>query len=239
MPVFFHPEQKTFHLQGKSFSYCLHVGPDGVLYNLHWGKRLPDADLAFLMDSFWPSASFDLLSGYRPTELPGRGVGCYGTPALCALNADGNDVTALTYESHTVSRGKEPIPGLPATYVESDEEATSLTIRLRDNLTGLAADVTYTVFEQLNALARRMTLVNEGENALTLTHMQSASVPLYGMDYDLVHLRGAWARERQVVREAVGQARTRVESQRGASGHEENPFVALCEKSATAAPCGR
>ena len=233
MPISFHAEQNTFHLQGKSFSYCLYVGPDNVLYNLHWGKRLPDADLSFLMDSFWPTASFDLPAAYLPAELPGRGAGCYGAPALCALNADGNDITTLTYESHAISSGKAPIPGLPSTYVEADEEATTLTIRLRDKLTGLTADLTYTVFEQMDALTRRMTLTNEGENSLTLTHMQSASVPFYGMDYDLIHLKGRWAHERQVVRESVCQARVRIESQRGASGHEENPFAALCEKSAT------
>ena len=233
MPVCYHAASKTFHLQGKTFSYVLAVREDGTLLNLYWGSRLPDSEITYLMDGYQGSASFDPLFGHLPLEMPTRGTGYYGTPAVCAMNAQGNDLTCLTYEDYTIASGKAAIPGLPATYVESPDEATTLIIRLRDKLTSLCADISYTVFEQLDVLTRRTALVNEGSEKLTLTHMQSASVPLYGRDYDLVHLKGSWARERAVVRTPLGQASVRVESQRGASGHEENPFIALCEKSAT------
>ena len=233
MPITYHAKSKTFHIQGKSFSYVAAVREDGTLLNLHWGGRLPDGEITYLMDGYQGSASFDPLFGHLPLEAPTRGTGYYGTPAVCAMNAQGNDLTTLVYESYSIESGKSAIPGLPATYAESADEATTLSIRLRDSLTGLAAELTYTVFEQLDAMTRRMTLVNEGKDTLILTHMQSASVPFYGRDYDLVHLKGAWARERAVVRTPLGQASVRVESQRGASGHEENPFIALCETSAT------
>ncbi len=233
MPVMYHSGSKTFHLHGKSFSYVIAVQEDGTLLNLHWGARLPDGEITYLKEGYQGGASFDPLSAHLPLELPTRGTGYYGTPAVCALNAQGNDLTCMVYEDYSMAAGKAAIPGLPATYAESPEEATTLTLRLRDPLTGLRAELIYTVFEQLDAMTRRMRLINEGGETLTLTHMQSASVPMYGRAYDLVHLKGAWARERQVVRTPLGQAAVRVESQRGASGHEENPFIALCEKSAT------
>ncbi len=233
MPIFFNGQTCTFHLQGKSFSYCLHVLEDGTLVNLHWGSRLPDGDLTYLLDGYHAGASFDPLFGHLPLEVPTRGTGYYGDPAVCAVNAQGNDLTCLTYEGYEITAGKPAIPGLPATYAEDDAEATTLLIRLRDALTGLAVTLRYTVFEELDALTRSMYLVNEGREVLNLTHMLSASVPLYGRDFDMMHLKGAWARERAVVRTPLGQAAQRIESVRGASGHEENPFIALMEPSAT------
>lgn len=58
-------------------------------------------------------------------------------------------------------------------------------------------------------------------------------MPLYGDDYELIHLHGGWARERSVQRVPVGKASIRVQSLRGASSHEQNPFVALVKPGTT------
>ena len=78
-----------------------------------------------------------------------------------------------------------------------------------------------------------MELENGGAQNLTIRDAMAASVPLYGSNFDLIYLHGGWARERSVVRKPVGQAETRVYSERGASGHEKNPFIAVCDASAT------
>ncbi|MBR3503998.1 MAG: alpha-galactosidase [Clostridia bacterium] len=233
MPISFNESDKVFHLQGKTFSYCLMLHPEQGLLNLYWGSRLPDGEITYLINSFWGLASFDLGANRFPTELPTRGTGYYGTPAVCALNAQGNDLTKLTYVSHAIVPGKRRLEGLPAVYTEADSEATTLVITLKDALTGLTVEAEYTVLEDLDALTRSLRLTNGGAERLTLTHMQSASAPLYGDDYELINLNGAWARERQVVRTPLGRANTRVESQRGASGHEQNPFIALVKKDTT------
>ncbi|MBR0463306.1 MAG: alpha-galactosidase [Clostridia bacterium] len=233
MPVCFDEEKKVFHLQGKTFSYCLYLHPTEGLLNLYWGSRLPDGDIAYLLRSYWTAASFDLPPHRMPTELPTRGTGYFGTPAVCAQTQQGNDVTRLTYVNHRICAGKRKLSGLPAVYTESDDEATTLVITLKDELTGLTVEAEYAVLETLDALTRSLRIVNGGKERLTLTHMQSASVPLYGEDYELINLSGAWARERQVVRTPVGRANIRVESQRGASGHEQNPFIALVKKHTT------
>ena len=196
-------------------------------------KLLPDGDLGYLMTGYWGGASFDSPSSHAPHELPTRGTGYYGTPAVCAMNEQGNDLVKLSYVSHVITAGKKKLEGLPAVYTESDAEATSLVITMADPLTGLTVELQYSVLEDLDALTRSMRLVNAGAENLTLTHMQSASVPLYGCDYDYINLNGGWARERAVCRNPVGHATVRVESQRGASGHEQSPFIAVCEKAAT------
>ena len=233
MAIGYIAENRTFWLSGGDVSYVLHVDGAGLLMNLYWGKRVADGAIEPCMDCYPSGASFELQAGQLPYELPTRGSGWYGTPAVGAVNAQGNDVVVLTYVSHEIYAGKKPLPGMPATYVEDDSEATSLEILMEDKLTGLKVTACYSVYEKTGAITRSLKIVNGGEGDVSLTHAMAASVPVYGNDYDIVHLKGAWARERKPVRTALGEAEYRVQSQRGASSHEENPFVALCEKHAT------
>ena len=233
MPITYDAQQRTFHLCGRHFSYCLHVGTDGDLLCLYWGARLPSADITYLLDSYHDGASFDMRTNRLPYDMPTRGTGWYGTPACGAINRDGNDVVSLKYAAHRMYPGKPMIRGLPATYAEDDNEAQTLVVVLKDELTGLVTECSYSVFEELDVLTRSMQCINEGTETLTLTHMQSASVPLFGRDYDLIHLKGGWARERAVVRSPIGEASVRIQSQRGASGHEENPFLCVLQPDAT------
>ena len=233
MSIRYHSDSQTFYLSGGDVSYVLYVDENGTLLNLYWGKRVPDGSVSFEPDAYPEGASFDLAANRLPYELPVRGSGWYGTPAVSAINAHGDDIVVLKYLGHRVYAGKHPLDGLPATYVEQDDEASSLEIDLADPLTGLRVTAVYSIYEQTGALTRSLRLANGGANALTLNGAMAASVPLYGRDYELIHLKGAWARERGIVRTPVGQGEYRVFSQRGASSHEENPFVALCAPSAT------
>ena len=233
MPIAYDPAQRCFYLSGGRASYVLHVDANGSLMNLYWGERLADGALKPDPDAYPGNASFDLQTGHLPWELPTRWGGWYGTPAVCAVNADGNDIVSLKYVSHAIFAGKKPLDGLPATYVVDEAEADTLEIILADELTGLRVTASYTVFAASGALARSLRLENAGSAALELTGVLPASVPLWGKDYDIVHLKGAWARERRVIRRPLGEGEARVSSQRGASGHENNPFIALCEPSAT------
>lgn len=227
MPITIHSEKKLFHLFGKTFSYVLYVDEKGNLLNLYWGRKLPDGDVTYILKEFRGGASFDSEYSRLPFELPTVGTGYFGMPAVRARNEQGNDVTVLTYDSCAQVSGKPALSGLPAVYAEADGEASSLVIVLRDALTGLIARLKYTVMENLDVLTRSVELENGGSENLNLTNMLSASVPLPGNEYDILHLKGGWARERRIVRRPIGEATTRVESRRGASGHEENPFMAV------------
>ena len=228
MAIFFDPEEKTFQLQGKDFSYILYVDEEGRLLNLYWGEKLPEGKYAYLMDSYCGAASFDSREGRLPCEVATRGTGYYGEGALAVRNAAGNDTVCLTYAGYETYAGKKPLEGLPATYVENDEEAETLVIHMEDKLTGLKVDLSYTVFAGTDALARSMRLVNGSREDLTITELPVVSVPFFGMDFDAIHLHGAWARERHVERVRLTHGGVRVGSTRGASGHEQNPSLCLC-----------
>ncbi|MCQ2458452.1 MAG: alpha-galactosidase [Clostridia bacterium] len=230
MSFFYDEKYRSFYLSGGDVSYVMHVDDEGELENLYWGKRIPDGSVVPEMNRYYAVASFDRGDYRRPHELPVRGTGWYGTPAVDVINARGNDVVTLRYVSYTVYASKKPLPGMPAVYTETDNEADSLEILLEDPLTGLRVTSVYTVFNESGVITRHLSLENAGSEVLTVRGAMAASVPLYGNGYDLVHLKGSWARERSVIRVPQGEGEYRIFSQRGASGHEENPFLALCRK---------
>ena len=225
-------DQRTFFLSGGNVTYVLHRDPEDHLLCLYWGARIPDHSLAYCPEDFTSVASFDLPALRLPWDLPCRGSGWYGTPAVSVLNNHGDDITDLRVVSFRIAAGKPALPGLPALYTESAEEADTLTILLEDSLTGLQVEASYTVFSSSGAIARSLNIRNAGSSSLRLRALQSASVPLWESGLDLVHLKGAWARERAVIRTPSGEGEYRISSARGASGHEENPFLALCERNA-------
>ena len=232
MAILWNEATRHFNLQGKDFSYVMHVYEEGELLHLHWGAKLPDGDYTYVLKNCRGVASFDSPQGRTPLEMPTYGKGYYGDAALRVMNKAGNDMVVLTYVSHEIYAGKKPLCGLPATYVESDDEAETLVIHMEDKLTGLKVDMTYTVFTGTNALTRNVKLVNASDADLTIRSLPSASVPFYSMDFDVIHLHGAWARERHVERTALTHGGVRIESSRGASGHESNPYLCMCEQGA-------
>ena len=232
MPVEFNSAARTWTLSGGDTSYVLHRDEQDRLLNLYWGRRLPADALFFDPADYSSFAAFDLPVSVLPLELPVCGSGWFGTPAVGIRDARGDEVVDLRIVSTEVSPGKPSLPGLPATYTETDDEAETLSILLADAVSGLKVIARYTVFAESGAVTRSLTLENAGSVPLTVTSLLSASVPLWRGDLDAVHLNGAWARERRVMRTPVGPGDFRISSARGASGHEENPFLALCERNA-------
>ena len=233
MSIFYDENQKSFYLGAGKASYVLHVDEDGRLLNQHWGARVPDGAIQPDLSHYPTLASFDPRTNALPWELPTRGSGWYGEPAVAATNAKGNDMVQLTYVSHAIYMGKNRLPGLPATFARREGDAETLEIELMDRLTGLRVTAVYGVFERTGAITRSLRMKNESGEDIQINGVLSSSAPVHGSGYDVIHLKGAWARERHVMRQTQGEGEYRIFSQRGASGHEANPFLALCEKSAT------
>jgi len=232
MPLEFNASAQTWTLSGGNVSYVLHRDSQDRLLHLYWGPRLPADALTWDPKDYASFASFDLPVALLPYEVPVCGAGWYGTPAVGIRTARGDEVADLRVVSVSVEAGKPSLPGLPATYAESADEADTLSVLLEDRLTGLQVTAQYSVFASDGAVARSLLLRNAGSEPLTVTSLLSASVPFWRSDLDAVHLHGAWARERTVVRTPLSAGELRIASARGASGHEENPFMALCERNA-------
>lgn len=227
---------RTFFLQGADSTYAMAVHPAGYLCHLHWGGKLhPDAALAELCrQEGLPFSPRQPLPGLGKValdvlayEYPTANTGDFLTPAVDVVHADGTRGLRLLYRGHRITPGKPLLPGLPATYVETDDEASTLEIDLQDTVSGIQVTLSYTVFAGRNVIARSARITNRGPLPCTVTRALSAALPFSGREFDFIHLPGAWARERWVERHPLHSGTQSICSRRGASSHQHNPFFAL------------
>jgi alpha-galactosidase len=231
---------KVFHLRTPTTSYVLQVIRNGMLAHVYWGRRLESAvwhGMRNGREDAPPPAMADLGDrDFSPNtqlqDYPGYGTGDFRQPAYQARLANGTTVTELRYVGHRIRAGKPRLDGLPATYVENDAEATTLEIDLRDAPSGLTVTLSYTAFAGIDAIARSARFTNAGAAPIRLERAFSAAVDFAHPHYDLLHLSGDWARERELVRRRLAPGMQAVESRRGASGLEHNPFIALLDPNA-------
>lgn len=138
----------------------------------------------------------------------------------------------LRYVSHKIYDGKPELKGLPATFAAQQSPSETLEITMIDKHAGLEAVLIYTAFENLDAITRSVVIKNVGENACTLTRVLSACVDFDTDKYDMITLNGSWARERHIERCRLHMGKQMIDSARGESSHQNNPFTALCEANA-------
>ena len=235
MAIIYHESTATFHLYNRSVSYIMAVLQNGHLGQLYYGRRIHDAaDFSHLQESCframtsWPDDSDPTFSlNLVRLEYPVYGSSDFRRPAVEVRQSNGSTISDFVYKSHRITRGKSALPGLPATYTEAEEEAETLTVTLKDALTGVEAELSYTIFAAHPAIARSARLTNKGGEAVHLRRAMSLCLDLPECGYEWLQLSGAWARERHIVRRPLAPGLTAVDSVRGCSSHEQNPFAAL------------
>ncbi len=241
MTITFLKDKNLFHLQSQNVSYVLGVTKQGHLAHYYWGKRIRGGNLSQLLElqeraSFSPSTDMEQLSyslDTLPQEYPSFGSSDFRQPAFQAQLQNGTTVTELVYESHIIQQGKPGLEGLPAVYVESQEEAQTLEITVKDELSGLKAILSYTVFAHHPAVARSVRFVNTSDVPLNLLRAYSVSLDMPHDSFEMLQLSGAWVRERHVHRRKLVPGLQAVESRRGSSSHMQNPFIALLAEGTT------
>ena len=240
MPIQFNKETQVFHLSNERISYVLQLVKTGVPAHVYWGRKIKDGQLTSLIpyqerSSFSPNPfeedrtiSFDAL----PLEYPVYGTGDFRHPAYQVQLPNGSTITEALYRTHRIYAGKPQLVELPATYVEQDGEATTLELELVDEQAGLSITLIYTIFEQLDAVARSVRFANESGGNLKLQQALSAGVDFRTSDFEMIHLAGAWANERHMQRRQLAPGLQSIGSSRGSSSHNHNPFVALLQNGA-------
>ena len=239
MSITFDEREKVFHLTTKNTSYIMKVAEEKYLSHVYWGRKIktPDMENAQLNRFI----SFDAVPdtkdrGYSLDfvcqEYP---VGCgtdYRIPAVQAVFSDGSRAVELIYDSYKITSGKPKLKGLPATYIEDASEADTLEIVLTDTLKSMKVVLMYTAYNEIDAITRSVRIINESSEQILLEKVMSASVDYETSDYDFVELSGAWGRERHIERNRLRSGIQSIESRRGASSHQLNPFFALASKNA-------
>ena len=223
-------DKRVFHLFNHDVSFVLALIPDRwgneELLMTYYGKRLNHPECTLRTSQWREGASFDSPRQLLPYACPTDGRGDFRPPMLRVLQENGGMTAELFFQGYEIVPGKPDLQGLPSVYTEDDSEAETLLIRLFDRKTKLMVQLAYTIYAERPVVTASCKLVNQGENDLLLDQAASVTLSLPG-SYDMIHLHGAWAKERQVERIPAGCMTRSIGSVRGASGHEHNPFAVL------------
>ena len=238
MGIVYMENEKSFVLQAKETTYILRIRKDKYLEHVYYGSKIekpvisqmvkdksrasfnanPDDDVTFSLDTM-------------RSEYPAYGNTDLRMPAYQVQLINGTRITDLSYESYKIVKGKEKLKGLPS-LTGSEEQAETLYITLTDKLINLKVILSYSVFNEENVIARSAHFINEGKSSLKILRALSMGIDFDHNNFDMLSLSGSWARERHVVRRGIVHGTQSIESRRGASGHSENPFIALMDKNA-------
>ncbi len=235
MSILFSERTQTFHLYNEEMSYIMAVLPNGHLGQLYFGKRIHHKeDFSYLQERVHRSMTSYVYDDDDTFSLEHtrQEYGVYGTtdfrhPAVSILQKNGSAISDFVYRGHEILQGKPKLSGLPATYTEDPGEAETLAVKLQDPLTGIVLTLLYTIFAEGGILARSAEFQNEGKEAVYLTRAMSLCLDLPDCEYEWLQFSGAWARERHLKVRRLEQGIQAVDSIRGNSSHEQNPFIVL------------
>ena len=240
MAIVYDASSKTFNLSTSKTSYVLKVLDSNHVAHVYWGKKIKAKNLDYVLRSKnWGSFLTntdnidDFMLEMTPQEYPGYGSTDLRTPAVELQFSDGTSATDFRYESHNIYAGKNKLNDLPATYVEDENEAMTLELTLVDSLKNVKLILSYSVFEEFDAITRSVKIINESNEDVNINRVLSANVDFRDSDYELLQLSGAWARERHIIRKEIRSGSQSIESRRCSSSHAQNPFMALVRKDTT------
>lgn len=231
MNIIWHDRSKQFHLYNDKISYIIGVTLVGELGNIYFGRRIHDKeDMSYVVNRMGlanVAVDPDTESYSRELnrqEYPSFGTTDFGTQAYEIECENGSRVSSFVYKDHEIFKGKKGLSGLPATYAD-ESEAMTLEVHLKDDLAGMCLTLSYTIFDKYPVITRRAVFANKGAAAVKLTRALSMCLDLPDQDYDLMHFCGAWARERIPDVKRLSPGAVSIESKRGVSSANENPFV--------------
>ena len=237
--IFYNEKDKAFKLRANNTDYMMKVCEEGYLAHIYYGNKVPDEDLTYLLrldeSPFTPATNDRDRASFMdtlPFEYPCFGLGDYRESAFKIMDANGMSTCDLRYVSHKMYEGKPKLEGLPATFATEESGCSTLEITMYDKYADIEVVLIYTAFDKLDVITRSAVITNKGEKPFKITRALSACVDFDTDKMDMITLNGSWARERAVERCRLHHAKQLVDSCKGESSHQNNPFVALCDNNA-------
>ncbi|WP_263351411.1 alpha-galactosidase [Acidicapsa acidisoli] len=203
------PSQPVFRLDGGDTTYAFGVNERGELQQLYWGGRISAQDAVPPAHPEKELASFDSSYNNTPQEYAGWGAGLFQEPALKVTFADGNRDLVLHYVSST------------------KPDVNSLEITLKDISRAITVTLHYKIDPESGILARSATIENSEPKPVMIEQAAAASFSLPPAHYTLNYLTGRWAGEWTLNRETIQAGERVLESRRGTTGHQANPWFAI------------
>lgn len=243
MAIIFNEQTKVFTLQTKNTSYQMKVGNYGFLWHLYYGKKINPFDTSYLIkfvDRGFSGNPYEAENDRTysidtlPLEYPCFGTGDFRTSCLEIENIDGSNAVDLRYISYEIVNEKYSLEGLPAIYQNDNDIAQTLEIYMQDKFTGVKVILYYGVIENRDIITRACKIQNEGKNTIKIQKALSCCLDFPNISQmELIHFHGRHAMEREFERVPLIHGKMLIDSIRGTSSHQNNPFIILCDKDTT------
>jgi alpha-galactosidase len=200
---------RIFELSTPQVSYVFGINERGELQALHWGGHVADDDPLPAARAGRDHSSFEPSTSTAQQEYPGWGSAFYGEPALKLSFPDGNRDVVLRYASHRI-------------------EGPRLRVQLEDISRDVRVELRYEIDSETGILARSASIENHTGKPLVVQQAAAAAWSLPGADdYRLYSLSGRWAGEWSLDERRLAPGMTVLESRRGSTGHQNNPWFAV------------
>ena len=233
MSIHFDPSRMCFHLSNSNVSYIFRLAGGKYPVHVYWGRKVRSVtDNLIVRRTIWTDETFSLNEtslDFLPVECPTY-AGDLREGMIHVIHESGYSALLLEYESHSIIDGKPSLCELPSA---RGDKAQSLLLMLRDRVSGVGVELCYTIYEDVDIIARSARVVNDGSACVTVDKALSACVDFEGYDYNLITLSGAWVRERQMYTRPLVPGDQGTSSVRGASSVQTSPFMALAAPDAT------
>lgn len=235
MSILFSEEQKTIHMKNNDISYVIEVIDGKYLAHRYFGKAIREyhgcGEIQYFKrgyntehDCSIPNVSFDDF----PFEYPVRGHGDFRIPAITVSQENGTEFIDLVFKSWRIIEGKPDIPGLPSIFA-GENKVETLEITCEDEVIGIRILLYYSIFENKGIITRHQRVENIGNKMLCIQNVQSMSLELPAKEYDFMSLYGTHAKEGNMSRFPVHHGIQKIESVRGSSSPQHQPFFALMD----------
>jgi alpha-galactosidase len=207
--IVFDRQAQVFRIDAADMSYVLGINEKKQVQTLYWGKRLSAADTFAAAHSDPGLSAFDASINTTQQEFAAWGGGLYVEPDLKITFPDGNRDLVLEYVSHSIAGNR-------------------LTLRLKDISREVYVELQYEADGATGILRRSARVQNRTSAPFTIEQISSGTWNLpRGTDYRLRYLTGRWAGEWNLHEQVIQPGKTILESRRGSTGDQNNPWFAI------------
>lgn len=233
MPILFDHQRQIFHLSNSQISYVIGIEKDKFITHRYFGRSLPfytgsnelqRIDRGFATNPDPSDRTFSLNA--LPLETSTQGTGDHRIGNYQIRRENGANVTSFSYKSYTISSGKPTLEGLPSL---RGEQAETLSILLVDEVQKLEMILNYTLYKDYPVVTRSVRFLNRGKEKVFIENAGSMLLDLPRTDFDMLTLNGSHTNEATIGRQALHEGIQKIESSRGTSSPQHQPFLALMD----------
>ena len=243
MAIVYNEDRKTFSLHTAKTTYQLKIGNLNYVNHLYYGATIHDEDLSYLIrryDRGFSGNPYDSLKertfslDAQPQEFTTQQQGDFRINSIEVQNADGSFSFDGRYRSHRIYKGPFTLTGLPTAFATENDTVDTLELVIEDAITKIEVTLLYSVFEEADIIMRATRVYNAGDETIHLKRIMSVNMDyMNGSNLDLLSLPGRYGQERQVERQPLTHHVHKIRSGRGISSHQQNPFIALVDRTTT------